>query len=212
MKKTSFLIIVSFIFLAFSTSYAQGNGQGKRKKGNKSAFKKEIRDYMKQNVLPVLREQRAKLESDISATDKTQINTLRTELKKNHAVVKAGNKKQKEAKKIGNDISQTEKEVIWIAQGKNKELIGQAKELSKTYKDKIQTLFDEISDKQDKWENDLKAIHEKKQEKRIANGKGMGGKKGKIKKIKRTRPARFLLLDPNGSDDELDQILDDGDE
>jgi hypothetical protein len=210
MKKIASLLLVTFIFLAFHTSYAQDNGKNKGKKHNKSAFKKEIKEYMKQNVLPVLREQRAKLEKDISATDKTQINTYRAELKKNYSLIKKGNKKKKEAKKAGNEISDAEKEAIWIAQGQNKELLGKARELSKTYKDKIETLLDEISDKQVKWESDLKAIHEKKNEKRVANGKGKNKRGNKANKIKRAKPVRFLLLDPNGTDDDLDGVFDDG--
>ena len=73
-------------------------------------------------------------------------------------------------------------------------------------------LLDEISDKQDKWESDLKAIHEKKNEKRVANGKGKHKKGNKENKIKKTKPLHFLLLDPNGTGDDLDGDFDDGDE
>lgn len=220
MKKISFIVLVSFLFLGLSNSYAQDDGHKKHKKHGNSALKKEVKEYMKQNILPVLKEQRAKLEKDISAQDKTQLTAYRAELKKNHQLVKEGRKKRKEAKKSDSEFSQTEKEAIWIAEGQQKEIIHKTRDLSKTYKEKIQVLFDQISAKRDTWENDLKAIHEKYKDEAKDDEQEDGkhkdkkghkkGQKGR-KMMKMLRPVHFLLLDPNASEDELEEAFDDND-
>ena len=125
---------------------------------------------MKKNVLPVIKEQRAKLEKDISAEDKTQLSAFRIERKENRQIIKEGRKKKKESKKSDSELSQAEKEALWIAEGKQKDLISKVKGLAKTYKDEIKTLSDEIGTQRTTWENDLKAMREKHQPK-VKKGK-----------------------------------------
>lgn len=206
MKKSSILLVISFILLTFSTAYAQGNdGKGKHKK---HTSKKEIKKYMKENVFPVLREQRAKLETEITTEDKTQINLYRAELKKNRQLIKEGHKKKKEAKKSKQELSQKEKEAIWIGEGERKEVFHKARIVSKNYRESIKKLSDEIAQQKATWEKDIKAIREKNNAKNTQNNKA-GNKNrqhGRISKM--MRPARFLLLDPKGSDDDIQDVFD----
>ncbi len=86
----SFVLSLLLAFL-LSTSI-QGFSQ---KKHHNPEMRKELRAYSQENILPVLREQRLKLDNEISAADKKEIDVLRAKRQKLHDSKKALHKKYK---------------------------------------------------------------------------------------------------------------------
>lgn len=170
----------------------------------RKATRTEISSYREENVIPVLMEQRAKLESKISAEDKTLIAELRAQhaqrpkrLKKPSIEEQKAAKAEFEAKK---EVRQAHKEQI--------------KALLKTYETDIDALYEEIQPQVEEWKEEMKEIatenrpegHQKrKQNNDLSEGKkkGKDGQKGRMgKRGERRGPAllskaAFLLLDPN---------------
>ncbi len=169
----------------------------------------EIKTYREQNILPVLKEQRAKLEELISEEDKAIITELRTERK--------GKVKQMKSRKEMKGQRQPPSEEMKAWRNEKMEKI---RTLVKKYEEDIDNLLTEIQPQRNKWKEDILEIRKKqasekrkefknKEEKGLKRGhenqQGMknkrnalhkkGAGKSKIHKTK-MKKVNFLLLDP----------------
>ncbi|MBC8083967.1 MAG: hypothetical protein H7Z21_12210, partial [Hymenobacter sp.] len=77
LTKTLALLLV---LLATTLATRAGLNRGGRRGADHPA-RREIKAYVEQNVLPVLRQQRQQLEPQLAPTDQAQLVTYRTELK-----------------------------------------------------------------------------------------------------------------------------------
>lgn len=168
----------------------------KRSKVDREGLHQEIKAYKEQNIMPILLEQRAKLESKITEEDKVQIATLRPTFEEM--------KEKREGKRFkrerGNPEQRTERKAVIEQRKKELEPL---KALVEKYNDEITTLFAEIETEQNQWKEDIKAIGAKYRPEGI-EGNGSRGRKmhKRHHKIKGEKgffiPKRhFLLLDPN---------------
>ncbi|GJM31704.1 MAG: hypothetical protein DHS20C18_07050 [Saprospiraceae bacterium] len=151
------------------------------------ALKEEMHQYREKNMMPTLRAQRAKLESKISAEDKTTIAELRTKFK-------AIDAKHKELKKERGPHPKGHFKGMKEEQKPERETL---KTLVDKYKDNIETLMEEIAPQQEQWKKEMKAIAEKYMPKE--EGADHRKRKGKHNKHfdRKIKQSHFLLLDPN---------------
>ncbi len=162
-------------------------------------LRKEMKAYVEQNILPVMADQRQKLEKNISAEDKTQIAAIRKDMNKLHEERKKAFKNA-----LNNDETPSREEVKAYRNSmreKHQESLEKTRELVLKYDDQIVALFDEIKPKTQQWEEDLNAIAEKHQDQTKENED--------LRPLRRKRRApahdihkmlkkgRFLLMDPS---------------
>lgn len=186
------------------------NRPEKRPRLNKedaAALKQELKAYHEANVLPVLREQRLKLETQLSAADKTQLETLRAEMK-------AQKEAMKEAKENG-AFNHEDRKANFEAGKTHREAV---KALVEKYDAGITALLEEIKPQAGQWKTDIEAIQKKYASEAAPQGpQGQGQKMqrgpdrqpegkmapGKQRQGMQRKPGgplskgAFLLMDPN---------------
>ena len=175
--------------------------QGRMDKADKAALKSELKAYRSENILPVMKAQRAKLEEKLSPEDKAQITTLRASLKTRRQEMRAlkqeANKSREDFQKL-RETYKPDQEAI--------------KALVEKYDADIDALLAEMQPQQEQWHKDIRAIYQKyRPEPKSGDEKpGPKGKYGHHAGPKGQHPAlpgkpemhkgRFLLLDPNAAD------------
>lgn len=175
--------------------------KNQQRKADRKALQEELKSYRDQNILPIMLQQRAKLESKIAEEDKATITALRVKVEARKSD-RADQTNKKGRRMTGvNERNQEDREAI--------------KALLNTYKADIKILFEEIEDKTELWKNDLKAIAakyapennaERGENTRSGRRDGKrGGKKPGPGKIIST--ISFLLLDPGTATSSLQQQL-----
>ena len=167
---------------------------------DKDALKAEIKDYKQTNVLPVLEEQRSKLEDEIVEADKVSIDKLRIDFQQ----FKEALKSKKEGFKESGEKPSPEKRLEFLkeVQAMEKPDMDLAKELVSRYDSEITSLLDEIKPQREKWRTEIKEIKQKyvpsdMMEKRKGHGhsKRMKGKLTSPEDRVEKHKLRFLLLD-----------------
>jgi hypothetical protein len=201
----------------------RGKMQERRKKGENKEMKAEIKQYSQNNIMPVLKQQRAKLDEKLSQTDKNTIDELRANFKARKAQMIEVKKKHKGKKR--DDFSDEDKAKFKAYKEATKADMEKAKALAEKYQDDLKALREEIKPQAEQWKSDMEAIFEKygvekpnreemKKRKEAAQkrgkGKRKGGRKGhkgmRIPAVKAMSPIGFLLLDPNAAAEvELDE-------
>lgn len=139
------------------------------KKAEAKAMRGAMREYQKQNVAPVLLEQRKKLETKISDEDKATLARIRSERKTPRG-------QKGDGQKAGDRPHKDELSA-----------------LVQKYDGEISKLMEEIEPKREQWEKDMKAIAEENGPEHKGK-KGM--KNGAHRSHPGFQKARFLLMDP----------------
>ena len=201
-------------------SHSERQKYGRKMDAERKAHRKELRDEMKayhqENIDPVIRQQRLKLEKQISEEDKAVIDELR-------AKATARKKQQKEKMKARKDSMRRHKHDMKERQHKEKAKMkrdlheGHAIEREKIekliekYGGEIHSLQEEIQDQREIWDKDMKAIKEKHKEKykkeqldrtKVKKSMDHHAKEKKhdrdkmVRKFHHKKAAHFLLLNP----------------
>ncbi|KAA9332444.1 T9SS type A sorting domain-containing protein [Hymenobacter busanensis] len=192
---------------------AFGHSNGLHSKGHPAS--KELRDYTQQNVMPVVRQQRQKLDAQLSAADKTQLAGYRAQLKavreKSHAFRQSLRPEGTAKGQPGQRPELTEAQQQQQQQFRSEQhaVMLNVAQLAQKYSTNIQQLAAEVQPQREKWAADMKAIvlknatpeqQQKMQQHQNKAGKaGFGGKHhgGHGSMHKYFAPTRFLLMDPN---------------
>ena len=140
----------------------------------RKAIRTETQQYITKNVLPVLQKQRAKLDKQMVAADRTQVEELRGIVKTVLPQMKEKRKKMMKERKAKKETfekmteeerkaKRAEKRAAMkkehgAKREKYKAHFETAKTLTEKYSDNIQKLQDEISTDIEKWKTDIKAI------------------------------------------------------
>ena len=172
--------------------------------------REEMKAYQKENIKPVMLEQRAKLDTKISEEDQATIATLRVEMKQRKARME---KKMDDFMK-GEKADKTARGKRGKGKGKgahkNSEHRETIKALVEKYQNDIQSLLAEIEPQQKVWKAEMKAIHDKHmpEDPNMQDGMHRGRKygplhemEGKGERHKMRKMAHFLLLDPNNPEE-----------
>ena len=191
-------------------------------KEQRDELKTAMMTYKKQNIAPVMKKQRGKLERKLSRADKKEIAKIRTNLEANKAAMKAKKEAFKNEGKKREDITEADKAVFKKLGEERKAEMEKAKAIAEKYDSEIKSLFEEIKPQAEQWKTDMKAIHDqykpengehpqgmKKGQKGMPHsGKGKphhkkGGKMDKGQRMERGKEMKavhFLLSDPNAKD------------
>lgn len=217
MKRNYFFSFV--LCFVLSTFWAVAQPSQEARQGMKAAHK-EVREYVKTNVFPALKSQRAKLESQISAEDKSKLADLRQRLKalkeETKDFKKFHEKEQHEVEdeNLGEGLSEADREKMHESAKKMRRIMLEAWVIADNYDKTIRTLLGELKPQGEKWKTDIKALLEKnmpaemkekiqKHAKHADGGKMMGRHLGKLKKA--FSPAGFVLLDANAEMPNLEE-------
>ncbi|MDB5234240.1 MAG: hypothetical protein JWR44_1233 [Hymenobacter sp.] len=162
----------------------------------------EVQAYVATNVLPVLRQQRQKLEPQLTAADRAQLATYRTQLKDVKALGQAlRNSLRPEgvAKGTRPQLTPAQQQQVQTLHSEARSIMLNVGQMAQKYDAAITQLAQEVQPQKEKWATDIKAIVTKnatpEQQQRLA---AMGGRMQGHGGMRRFfRPAMFLLMDPN---------------
>jgi hypothetical protein len=218
MKAKILLVTLLAMIIGFTGFASQNDDLGKKDKGKKrhnKELRKELKAYIDQNVMPVLREQRNKLESKITLQDRQKLEELRKQLAvlqaQRHDFRKDFHKEQKGATEKG-EMTEEQRNKIKEVRTQMKTIMQSSKEIAKSYSTDIEQLLTPMQSQKEQWKQDMKAICDKytanspdSTHKHGGNGRGKHGKFGKFRMMakqhfKEMKPAMFLLIQPSGNE------------
>ena len=208
MKSNASKLLALLVLLVLSASVAS-RARGGHYRGADRPIRREIKAYFAANVLPVLRQQRQKLEPQLAAADRAQLATYRTQLR---ALKEHGQALRRSVVPEGSAALATRPALSAAQQKQAHELRFQARsimlnvaQMAQKYDGAISQLAQEVQPQKEKWATDIKAIvaknamPEQQQKLAAATGRMRGHSPGQLRKF--FKPAMFLLLDPNAPAD-----------
>lgn len=172
---------------------------------NRSA-RREVRAYIEQNVLPVIRQQRQKLEAQLATSDKAQLAIYRSQLKeirqRRQALrqsFRAGQPTPQATEPASPGVALTEAQQQQLEQlrSETKAVMTSVSEMAQRYATNIAQLTQEIQPQKEKWATDIQELLVKSaspEQQKV--GRFKGGLHHRAGAARLLRPAAFLLLDP----------------
>jgi hypothetical protein len=124
-------------------------------------LRKEAKAYFQENILPVLKQQREKLENQLTEAEKKEIESLQQEFFGNKDERKAMKERMKKAMENPEILSMQEKAEMFDKFVKGRAKKDELHEKLKKYDDKVLPLLEEIAPQREKWKEDMKKIAEK---------------------------------------------------
>ena len=197
MQTTSFksLGLLLVVLLTSLSTWAQSgqNTQGQARPNRRAGVA-----YVQQNVLPVVRQQRQKLEAQLSTSDKAQLAIYRTQLQE---LRQRGKALRQSLRPAGTrpELTDAQKQQLQQLRDDQKALMQEVGKLAQKYEGDIARLAQEVQPQRDKWTADLKSLiaqntTPEQQERR----KRFSGKMRHNNPATRYfRPSMFLLMNPN---------------
>jgi hypothetical protein len=200
--KSNPLKLLALLLVILSATVA-GMARGGRHQREDRPMRREIRAYFQSNVLPVLRQQRQKLEPQLSAADQAQLTTYRTQLRAlreqgqalRHGVVPGNSAAGRTRPTLTDAQKQQAHELHYQVKG----IMLNVAQLARKYDGAITQLTQEVAPQKEKWSTDIKAIVAKnttpEQQQKLAAASGRLHERGSLRRF--FKPAMFLLIDPN---------------
>jgi hypothetical protein len=147
-----------------------------------------------------MKQQRLKLETQLSAGDKKQLEDLQKRLATNREAGKSFRQERKTQPKADKPAqTDAQRQQMQLHRAEMERIMADARTLAVKYDSNIQALFKEISSSSDKWKTDLEAIHQKHQVAAPAqpNQPPRHQKRGRAGHVSGSymRPVAFLLWD-----------------
>ena len=152
-----FLLGICLLFIANQTQ-AQHHKHGKRPMEGAGDMHKEIRKYAKENILPTLREQRIKFDTDLSTQEKAEIAQIREEFKLERQNMRKKHQELRKAKKEGiTDIEGLKNEMKALRE-KHQSKVQKLEAIAKKHEARMTQLNEELKPKIEKWQADIEKI------------------------------------------------------
>ncbi|MGB0521375.1 MAG: T9SS type A sorting domain-containing protein [Flammeovirgaceae bacterium] len=127
----------------------------------REAMHKEMREYATQNILPVMKAQRLKLDKKLSAKDKATIEEVRAKLKAGHEAKREEMKKLREQLKNGEMDREKMKAHFKGMREERKALVAPVEAIAKKHESKIEKVLAVAKANQETWKQDMEAIRKK---------------------------------------------------
>ncbi|HEX8326786.1 MAG TPA: T9SS type A sorting domain-containing protein [Hymenobacter sp.] len=161
--------------------------------------RREMRDYVQANVLPVVRQQRQKLEAQLAPADRAQLATYRTQLQTVRANGKALRQSLHPAgtsKAPRPTLTEAQREQLQQLHAERRSILLKVAEMARKYDAPIQQLAQEVQPQKEKWAADMHAIVTKNatSEQRESLAQARGHRQGHHGLRRFFRPATFLLM------------------
>ena len=184
-----------------STSVAGHAQSGQQHPHEDRPARREVAAYYQANVLPVVRQQRQKLEAQLSAPDRAQLATYRSQLKD---VKTRGKALRQSLHPAGTpagtrpELTDAQRQQMQQLRTETRDIMQRVAQLAKQYEANIAQLAREVEPQKEKWAADMKAIVSKnatseQQENTSHHGHRMHGD-GQLRPY--FRPVAFLLMEP----------------
>lgn len=197
MKATLFkplVLLLLVLLVAGNVASLAGSGKG--------PGRGEIKAYYQQNVLPVLRQQRQKLEAQLATADKAQLAIYRTQLQE---LKQRGKTLRQSIQPAGTpqdsrpELTEAQQQQLQQLRADTRGIMLSVAQIAQKYDANINKLAQEVQPQKEKWATDLKALLDKnatpEQKEKRAAWAGKGHRRGGAARF--FKPAAFLLLDPN---------------
>ena len=194
-------LLVVLLLSASITSLARGG----RHRGKDHPMHHEVKAYFQANIMPVLLQQRQKLEPQLAAADRAQLATWRTQLKalkeQGRALRQAAAPADGSAPAGRPALSETQREQAHQLRFQAQGIMLSVAEMARKYDGPITKLAEEVQPQKEKWTTDIKAIGaknatpEQQQALTERQGRRLGEGPGRLRRF--FKPAMFLLMDPN---------------
>ncbi|WP_045689015.1 T9SS type A sorting domain-containing protein [Hymenobacter sp. AT01-02] len=164
--------------------------------------RQELRAYVQQNVLPVVRQQRQKLEALLTTSDKVQLAIYRTQLRETRQKSQALRRsfRSPASGETTSTLTETQKQQTEQLRAETKAILQNVEQLGLKYQTEIAKLAQEVQPQKEKWAADTKTILARTLTPEQSEALG----RRKDRKLHRAgtmvryfRPGAFLLLDPN---------------
>ncbi|OUJ72517.1 T9SS type A sorting domain-containing protein [Hymenobacter crusticola] len=209
MRVTSFKAFLLFLLvLLLTTGYLGAFAQGPARGADKPA-RQELRAYYAENVLPTVRQQRQKLEVQLSAEDKAALTTYRAQLQASRRQGQALRQSLRLTAAGGQsgparlELTEAQRQQFQQQRTEMRAIMLKVGQLAQKYSANIKQLATEIEPQREKWMADTKAIvakyatTEQQTTARFAGGRHRRGGTGLGHYF---RPSVFLLMDPNSAE------------
>lgn len=189
MKTTYLKIVAASLFLLLLAAHMEASP---RQQGPGSPIRTESKAYIQQNILPVVRQQRQKLETKLSAADRTQLARYRTELQtlrqQAHTLRQAARPAAGATRPALTAAQLEKRQQLRTA---TKSVLLSVSQLAQKYEADISNLTQQLQPQQQQWLTDLAAIRARHADTATLGHRRRGGMSSHL-----LRPVRFLLLDP----------------
>lgn len=205
------------LYKHYKTTDTENSIQIAKHKKRKGKLQKEIRAYMEKNVMPVLKEHRAKLDAKLKAEDQQKLAELRKKLETLKEQRKDFRKEYGKAMK-NNELTAEQLLKMQAMRKETKDAMKTSREMAKTYEKEIAEVTAPLEKQREQWKQDIMAIVQKHWQEKMKdkqkdapsekenkddkdqpknNKENFGGKRGgaMLRGLKGMKPAAFLLLD-----------------
>lgn len=156
----------------------------------------EMQTYYSENIEPVLKAQRAKLEELITTDDQEQIDEIRSNAQALKSEFKTLKKEIKVNRQNQEPLSEDQRQALQAFRQSKQEQASLLKPIAQKYLESIQSLMNEISDSKEKWKADIKAIRQKYITDEPKERPDFDRRYQLKSKFRRHFIARFLLMEP----------------
>ncbi len=204
LKTLAVLLVVLTTTLATLARPAQDGPRG----GNHPTHR-ELKAYVDQNVLPVVRQQRQKLEPQLATADKAQLAIYRTQLQELRERGKAlrqsfraapgAASKATEPNSPRAALTEAQKQQLQQLRTESRTIMLSVDQLARKYESRIAQLTQEVQPQKEKWAADMQAIIAKNTKPELQEKLGHSGGHHHPGVTRFFRPAKFLLLAPSAS-------------
>ena len=206
MKSHPRKLLALLVLLLLSASVAS-LARGGRHRGEGRPGRREINAYFQANIMPVLRQQRQKLEPQLAPADRAELATYRTQLKalkvQGHALRLAAGPAEGSSPANRPALSEVQREQAHQLRFQAQGIMLKVAEMARKYDGPISKLTEEVQLQKEVWAADINGIvtknatpeQQQKMAARQGRHHGEGHGPGGLRKF--FKPARFLLLDPN---------------
>ncbi|NME70606.1 hypothetical protein [Flammeovirga aprica] len=201
MKKSKVFILSLITVATLAVSFA-GIAQEEKKKKREEA-RKEIKAYMKAQVLPVVLENRKDFDKKLSKSEKKTLVSLRSRMD-------ALSKKKEGMKRPEGEPTEAQQKERQEMEKEMRHITTAAWEIVDNHEADLEAIKASTKTQQEQWKSDMQAIMEKykpeNKEGKDGKGKGKGhGRRGKMGQgmMGHYQPVMFVLMDPSKSVDEI---------
>jgi hypothetical protein len=200
MKIPSLKTLGLLLLVSLSTA-GTGQAQGGRHPHEGHPGGREVKTYFEASVLPVLRQQRQKLEAQLAADDRTQLATYRTQLQALKEKGRALRQSLMPADALQGQhpaLTDAQREQFYQLHKETRTIMTNVAEMAQKYEQNITKLAEEVQPQKEKWATDIKAIVAKnatpEQQAHLAKFGGHLHGFGEMHRY--FRPVMFMLMEP----------------
>ncbi|HEX8425078.1 T9SS type A sorting domain-containing protein [Hymenobacter sp.] len=207
--KTTLFKVLALVLVLLTTSIA-APAQGKYRNDDHPE-RRETQAYIQQNVLPVVRQQRQKLDAQLSTADKAQLAIYRTQLKEANQRTQAlrqsfrGNQNTTpnatESASPRATLTEAQQQQLAQVHAETRTILQNVSQIAEKYVSNITQLNQEIQPQKEKWAADIEAIASENTTAELQEkpGRFRGRLHHRMGAGRFLRPTPFLLLDPAGA-------------